>query len=104
LSILPNAEMGNLEYQQKHGMITIESDAINIHGNLIDKDNEILEKQELVIGTDSMPKQDWVKTRAFCWMAGLLHFDKILQIPIIILHELTGISYNNIIELFLQND
>jgi len=104
LSILPNAGMGSIEYQEKYEMVIVESDMVNIHGKLNDVENEILEKQQLVVGTHSMPKQDWCKTRSFCWMAGLLYFDKILQIPIIIIHKLTGIDYKDIIEWFLQDD
>src|SRR6185369_4657117 len=82
LSILPNAEMGDPAYQAKYGMVTIESKIINIHGERVESDAEIVEMQELVIATNTMPKDDWARTRAFCWWAGLLHFDKILQIPL----------------------
>ena len=32
LSILPNAAMGDINYQKEHGMITVTSEIINIHG------------------------------------------------------------------------
>ncbi|HUA66947.1 MAG TPA: cobalamin-dependent protein [Candidatus Saccharimonadales bacterium] len=103
-SILPNAEMGDPEYQRKHGIVTIESDIINIHGSLADADNEILEKQQLVIATATTPREDWVRTRAYCWMVALLHFDKVFQIPIILTHELAGISYAKIFDLFGESN
>ncbi len=103
-SILPNAEMGDPEYLRKHGIVTIESDIINIHGSLTDADNEILEKQQLVIATDSMPREDWVKTRAYCWMTALLHFDKVFQIPIILAHEVAGVPYAEILDAFGEGD
>jgi hypothetical protein len=82
LAILPNAEMGDPEYQKQYGMITVQSKIINIHGALNEEDPaDVQEMQEMVIATNSMPKADWVKTRAFCWMTALLHFDKVLQIP-----------------------
>src|SRR5476651_1052406 len=37
-SILPNAEMGNPEYQKKYGMVTVESKIINIHGERVELD------------------------------------------------------------------
>ena len=49
-----------------------------------------------------MPAQDWVRTRVFSWLASLLHFDKLLQIPFIALHDLGNISYKNLIEIFMQ--
>jgi len=104
LSILPNAEMGAPEYQAKYGMVTIESDIINIHGSLTDADNEILEKQQLVIATGSMPREDWVRTRSYCWMTALMHFDKVFQIPIVAAHELSGVPYGEILDAFSESD
>lgn len=63
-------------------------------------DAEIVEMQQLIIATGTMLREDWVKTRAFCWMAGLLHFDKVLQIPLVIVHEVCGLSYRELIESF----
>ncbi len=103
-TILPNAEMGDPEYQRQHGIVTIESDIINIHGSLADASNEILEKQQLVIATATTPREDWVKTRAYCWMTALLHFDKVLQIPIILTRELAGMPYGEILDLFSEGD
>ena len=103
-SILPNAEMADPEYRKTHGIVTIESDIINIHGSLADADNEIVEKQQLVIATATTPREDWVKTRAYCWMTALLHFDKVFQIPIIVAHELAGLPYGEILDLFGEGD
>lgn len=103
-SILPNAEMGNPEYQKLHGIEIIESDIINIHGSRNDADNEILERQELVVATASTPREDWAKTRAYCWMVALLHFDKVFQIPIILAHELAGVPYLEILDAFGEGD
>ena len=103
LSILPNAEMGNPEYQKQYGMVTVEGRTINIHGSLDESLHEIHETQVLVIATDSMPKGDWVKTRAFSWTSALLHFDKTLQMPFILLHEKCGISYRDLIETFTKD-
>ena len=104
LSILPNAEMGNPEYQAKFGMVMVESDIINVHGYLPEIENDVKEKQQLVIATNSMSKEDWVKTRAFCWMTALLHFDKLIQVPILVTHYLTEIGYKEIIEMFMADD
>ncbi|MDP6503372.1 MAG: cobalamin-dependent protein, partial [Planctomycetota bacterium] len=100
LAILPNAEMGDPEYQKQHGMETVQTHIINIHGALDDSENEITEYQDLVIATSSMPGEDWIRTRAFCWMAALLHFDKVFQVPSVLLREIAGIPYNELFELF----
>jgi hypothetical protein len=96
--------MGNPEYQARFGMVTVEADIINIHGSRSEAESDIPERQELVIATRAMPKEDWVRTRAFCWFAALIHFDKILQIPIIVTHKITGIRYRDILERFVDED
>ncbi len=104
LSILPNAEMGSPEYQKKYGMVTVESKIINIHGERVELDDDVPEVQDLVIATASTPLADWRRTRNFCWMAALLHFDKLFQIPLILAHGISGIAYRDMIEAFLQAD
>jgi radical SAM superfamily enzyme YgiQ (UPF0313 family) len=104
LSILPNAEMGDPEYQRQYGMQTVETKTINIHGSLEDSEEEIAEFQDLVIATDAMPREDWAKVRAFSWMAALLHFDKVAQIPFVLLHEICSVSYRELIESLMLVD
>ena len=104
LSILPNAEMGDPEYQKKYGMVTVETKVVNIHGSLLESKDEIYETQQLVTATNTMPREDWRRTRAFSWTAGLLHFDKVLQIPLVLLHEICGVKYRDLIELFSRED
>ena len=102
LSVLPNAEMGNPEYQNNHGMELTDSKILNIHGSLDNSENHIDETQKLVIATNSMPRDMWRKTRTFSWMTALLHFNKLLQIPLVILVQSTGVSYRQIIESFCE--
>jgi len=104
LSILPNAEMGDPAYQKKYGMETVESKIINIHGERVELEDDVPEIQQLVIATASMPRADWRRTRAFCWITALLHFDKLFQIPLITSHELAGLSYREMLEAFLEVD
>jgi radical SAM superfamily enzyme YgiQ (UPF0313 family) len=103
LSILPNAEMGDPEYQRKYGMQTITTKVVNIHGSL-DDEEEVYEQQELVVATTSMPRADWVRTRVFCWTAALLYFDKVFQIPLTVAHEHSDASYRELFELFSEGE
>jgi radical SAM superfamily enzyme YgiQ (UPF0313 family) len=102
LSILPNAEMGAPEYQQKYGLRIVETKIVNIHGALDENEGDVAETQQLVVATDAMPATDWRRTRAFAWTAGLLHFDKVLQIPLVVLHETGGVHYRELIEAFSE--
>jgi hypothetical protein len=101
LTILPNAEMGNPDYLKKFGMVTVRSEIINIHGIREEMHDDVPEVQDLVISTDSLPPEDWRKTRAFGWMAAFLHFDKLLQLPMMVACELGGLAYRDIIDAFL---
>jgi tRNA A37 methylthiotransferase MiaB len=98
LSILPNAEMGDPEYQKTYGMETVVSKIINIHGTV--EDEEISEEQLLVIATAAMPREQWVRTRAFCWMTAFLYFDKVLQIPLTVVRACCSVEYRDLLELF----
>jgi len=100
ISILPNAEVGDPDYQKKYGMQLVETEVVNIHGELLDSNREVTEPRDLVVATHAMPKADRVRIRAYCWTAGLLHFDKVLQIPLIIVLSHRGVSYRELIELF----
>lgn len=104
LSILPNAEMGNPAYREKFGIKTVRSEIINIHGERLALEDDVPEFQDLVICTASTPLEDWRRTRAFGWMTAFLHFDKIMQIPLMVLHENTSIPYGELIESFTGVD
>lgn len=99
LSILPDAEMWDPAYRRKYGMEIVVNRIINIHGQRDDFE-EIPEYQPLIIATTAMPRPDWIRARAFGWTAGLLHFDKVLQIVLVVVHEFTGITYRELLELF----
>ncbi len=104
LAILPNAEMGDPAYQKKFGMVVVETKIINIHGSLAESKDDVHETQELVVATNTMPPADWVRTRTFSWMTALLHFNKLLQVPLILLHEVAGLSYRDLLEAFSKGD
>ena len=49
-----------------------------------------------------MPAEEWVRARAFAWMSALLHFDKVMQIPCVLVHEVCGVGYREIFEAFTE--
>lgn len=104
LSILPNTEMGDPDYQRRYGMVTIESEIINIHGQRVDLDDDVPETQQLVTATATMPAEDLRRARAFSWMVSLLYFDKLLQIPLVVAHETAGVGYADMINAFMRAD
>jgi len=104
LTVLPNAPMADPEELRKYEMALVDSPIVNIHGSLAEADEDIVERQPLVVATKTMPREEWVRTRAFSWMTALLHFDKVFQIPIVVAHGLTGVPYRTILESFSEGD
>jgi len=100
LTILENTEMSKPEYQRKYGLLIKELKAIP-HHTIVDSESEVYETQNLVIGTMTMPKEDWIKTKVFCWMIGLLYFNKLLQIPFILVNKICSVNYRELIEIFM---
>lgn len=96
-AVLPNAEMAAPEYQQKYGLITTEIPV----GPLVHA-TDIPEYKTIIVATQDMPTQDWIKARALAWMTTLLFFvNKLLPIPLVLLHHLGGVSFRWILEAFL---
>tara|TARA_X000000950_G_scaffold288169_1_gene403671 strand:- start:12959 stop:14992 length:2034 start_codon:yes stop_codon:yes gene_type:complete len=104
LSILPNAEMGDVEYQKKYKMEIVKTKIINIHGEKLKSGDDVAEYQELVVSTSTMSRNDWIKTRAFAWWIAFLHFNKIFQIPILFLRHYFRFSYKEIFTSFSNPD
>ena len=102
LCILPNAEMGDPEYQELYGMEIIKTKIINSHGTRNESISGIEEWQNFVVATKTMPRKEWIRARVFCWITGALYFNKLLQIPMIVLHEVYGFSYRELLELFSE--
>jgi radical SAM superfamily enzyme YgiQ (UPF0313 family) len=99
LAILPNAEMGDPAYIAKYGLETVMVPLANVHRKPEEAIDGIEESQELVVGSATMPREDWVKTRVFAWVTGLFHFRKEwLQLPFILLHQEYGLSYREMLE------
>ena len=104
LSILPNAEMGDPESLAKYQMVTVRSEIINIHGAKEVLDDDVPELQDVVISTYSMNTDEWRRVRAAAWMIAFVYFDKLVQIPIVLLHERGGLRYQEIFERFMSVD
>ncbi|CAA7618455.1 B12-binding domain-containing radical SAM protein [Magnetospirillum sp. UT-4] len=104
LSILPNAEMADPEYRARFGLVTVDSEIINIHGTRVVTADDVPEFQEMVVGTAAMPPEDWRRTRALSWMVALAHYDKLLQVPLLVCHHRGGIGFRPLFDAFMAAD
>lgn len=99
LSILPNAEMASPLSLSSDQIKTVECPIVNIHGSLEEFPSDgIIESQKLVISTKSLPFEEWKKTRVFSSFAELLYFNKLIQIPLMVLNAIENISFKRLIE------
>jgi len=103
LSILPNAEMADEPNMKKDELKVVECPIVNVHGSLDETpEDNINESQKLVISSRSLPFEDWKKTRVYASVAEFLYFNKILQIPFLVLNKLENISFKNLFEHFMS--
>lgn len=101
LSILPNAEMARKEYVERNKIETIEIPIVNMHGSLDDTPADgITESQEMVISTKDMPKDEWIKVRQYATCTEFYYFNKMLQIPILLLSRELKKDFNNFFDFF----
>jgi radical SAM superfamily enzyme YgiQ (UPF0313 family) len=101
LSILPNAQMADPAYRAEHGFETVWGPQKNLHEVVREDDKDITEYQELVIGTKTMPKDQWRKTVAYGYMASFVYFNKLLHIPLTTLFKVSGLKFEKFIDLFV---
>jgi radical SAM superfamily enzyme YgiQ (UPF0313 family) len=106
LSILPNAEMAEPDYMKNNLIKTVKGPIVNVHGSLDESpEDNIFENQELVISTKSLPFEDWKKTRVYASIAEFLYFNKIVQIPFMVLNSIEKVSFKKMFEHFtMVND
>lgn len=102
LSHMPNAPQADPAYMKKYRLTTQNVRAVIFHGEVAEDPDGIYESEDLVIETSTMSREDWVKTRVFCWMTSFCIFDKVFSIPLILLHRTTGISYRRLIEALID--
>lgn len=101
LSVLPNSQMAAPEYREKHGLDTVWGPQKNMHEAVGAEGSDITEYQELIIGTKTMPREDWRKTLCYGYMVSLIYFNKLLHIPLTVLLKTSGIDLEAFVSLFL---
>lgn len=97
---VPDAEMSHRDYMREHGLEMVTTKTVNIHGQV--ENEKVPEHQDLIIATKAMSRENWVRARTFSWMTQLLYFDKLLQIPVVLVRVLTDRNYREIIEFFSE--
>ncbi|HEY2073634.1 MAG TPA: cobalamin-dependent protein [Gaiellaceae bacterium] len=102
-SLLPNAEMGHPDYVARFGLRTVDQPIRGIHSPVAEVD-EVEERLATVIATDAMHAEDWVRAKTFAWLVDFLYFDRVLQIPFVLLQAERGLSLRALVEAVADAD
>lgn len=101
--LLPNAELSQPAVRAQYGIQSVWVPSVAVRSPAAEPPDGLYEMAEIVVGTAAMPPEDWVKTRAFAWLAGALFYDsKLLKAAFMALHHLYGIDYLPLFEAFLD--
>lgn len=101
--VLPNAEMGDPAYQERFGIVTVPQ-AIRSAYAPADERPDVDEYCDTVISTTAMPPADWVRVKVFAWMTDLVYFDRLLQIPLLVMGQRHGLRHRRLLEAFTEAD
>ena len=104
-SVLVNAEMGDPAYQARYGIESVPLRIVYQHDDLaISQNAEVHEFLDTIIATNDLPRADWLRVRVFAWLTELLHFNRLLQVPFILMAQHYGFSYRRLVEAFMAVD
>lgn len=79
-TILPNTAMADPTYIQKHGIKTVRVPLTEIHGE-IRKPEYVIEYEDIVIETSTMPMADWIECAVFAWESQLKNAFGVDNVP-----------------------
>jgi hypothetical protein len=101
--LLPNAEMAAPAYREKYGLKVVSQELREAH-LLVGEVDEIPEFMDIVISTNTMDRESWVRAKMFAWLSDALYFDRLMQLPMLLLGSEAGIPLRRLIELFAAAD
>ena len=100
-TIMPNAEMGDPEYQKTYGLDMIEIPIFQAHSD--EKEDDIIENETIVVGTNTMNREQWIKTFKFSWTIQCMHMLGLLQAIAILFRYKFGVEYSDFYQRLLSH-
>lgn len=101
--LLPNAEMAQPEYRRRYGIQSVIAPYLTPFSPLQPPPEGIQEMQEMVIGTETLPRTDWCRARAFAWLTQILYYGQALKLALLCLHRLTPIPIGDLLLALLEH-
>lgn len=88
--VYPNTEMVEPEYQRRHGIVTRRIELNEIHG-LARPAGQVPEYEDVIVATNSMPRDMWRRMLVFSWLTMVLHSMKAgFFVLLYVVHRLGG--------------
>lgn len=100
--LLPNSEMARPDYRQRYGIQTLTVPFYSPYLAELRPD-ELGEEYEMVISTDAMPRRDWIRARTLAWGVEILYYRQLLQLPLLLLPALSGVSHRQIFQAYFED-
>ena len=101
-SVMPNAEMGNPEYQKQFQIRTIELPIFQAHSDRPDPWDTVIEYEPIVIATNTLTVEDWRRTYQFAWVVQCFHLLGSLQAVSVFLRHRYDIRYGVFYQALLE--
>lgn len=79
-TVLPNTEMADPKYIEKHGIRTVRVPMAEIHC-APRKEGFVQEYEDIIIATNTMPQEDWIQCAVFAWETQLRYVFGVDHIP-----------------------
>jgi hypothetical protein len=97
--LLPNSEMSDAGYIKAHGIEALNVPILLQHSTPFS--DPIREREDIVVGTTTMPREDWKRTYLFSWAVQSMHSLCLTQyLAVLLYHEFT-VSYGTFYEKLL---
>ena len=95
--ILPNAALAKKELLKKYGIQTVTTCPI-LHHVSPENTLKVSKSAQIVVATDSMPREDWVKSNLFAIIMQAFYFMGLLGYTADYIHSSTGITHRRFFE------
>ncbi len=101
-TVMPNAEMGEPAYLEKHGIKTVDIPIFTSHASPRSADDPVIERESVIIETNTMSNRDWRRTYRFAWAIQCFHALGILQAIAIFLKNQFDVPYRDFYEALID--
>ncbi len=98
--VLPNAKMSQKSYIEKHGIKTVRKEILRYHVSI--DSFEIPEYNNIIIETNTMSREMWVRSTLFYWVTKTLHGCGFIRAFAIYLYYEMGIGYDKFYDAVLD--